>query len=273
MGKKLFENDFSTKAVGICLSGGGALGFAHIGVLQSLEEHGIYPLQVAGSSMGAVVGTLYAAGISPLKMLQIIKEDKLYRITKLMSIRLTSINSGLSTHDTLREIIRELIPHNSFDKLPKKMNVCVSNLNIADWEIVNTGENLDKWVAASASIPGIYEAMQMNKCFYVDGGLLNNFPAQALEQSCQKIIGVDVIPHFETLQLKKPTDTFSWSVRIMEHKNSLPGRKLCHFLIEPMAIKKYHGFSFDAYQKIYEEGYKSTNNYIEKNPEILNLKN
>ncbi|MBP7368684.1 MAG: patatin-like phospholipase family protein, partial [Paludibacteraceae bacterium] len=50
---------------GICLSGGGALGFAHIGVLQALEENGIFPVQIAGSSMGAIVGTLYAAGFTP----------------------------------------------------------------------------------------------------------------------------------------------------------------------------------------------------------------
>ena len=69
-------------SLGLCLSGGGALGFAHIGVIQSLENNGIFPTHIVGSSMGAIIGTLYAAGYSPSDMLQMIREDKLYKFTK-----------------------------------------------------------------------------------------------------------------------------------------------------------------------------------------------
>jgi len=89
--KDLFNLSSRNDGLGLCLSGGGALGFAHIGVIQSLEDHGIFPTHIAGSSMGAIVGTLYAAGYSPASMLQMIKDDKLYKITKLMTfIRLFS---------------------------------------------------------------------------------------------------------------------------------------------------------------------------------------
>ncbi|MBP9016383.1 MAG: patatin-like phospholipase family protein [Paludibacteraceae bacterium] len=265
------NHELNADKTGICLSGGGALGFAHIGVLKALEENGISPGQIAGSSMGAIVGTLYAAGFTPSEMLQMIREDKLYKITKLMSIHPMSLKSGLSTHEMLRELIKELIPHNSFELLKKKMYVCVSNLNKAEWEIVESGKELDKWVAASASIPGVFEAIQEKKEYYVDGGLLNNMPAQALKQNCEVIIGVDVIPHLNDIQLKKPVDTLTYSIRIIQHKNAQKGRKLCQFLIEPKAIQKFHEFSFDAYQQIYEEGYKCTCSFIENNPSIKNV--
>jgi NTE family protein len=262
------NHESNINKTGICLSGGGALGFAHIGVLQALEENGIFPVQIAGSSMGAIVGTLYAAGFTPAEMLQMIREDKLYKITKLMSIHPMSLKSGLSTHKMLRDLIKELIPHNSFELLKKKMSVCVSNLNKAEWEIIESGQELDKWVAASASIPGVFEAIQVKKEYYVDGGLLNNMPAQALKENCDEIIGVDVIPHLNEVQLKKPVDTLTYSIRIIQHKNAQKGRKLCQYLIEPKAIRKFHEFSFDAYQQIYEEGYQCTHTFIENNPAI-----
>lgn len=269
--KDLFYPSLRNDALGLCLSGGGALGFAHIGVLQSLEDHGIFPTHIVGSSMGAIVGTLYAAGYSPTDMLQMIKDDKLYKITKLMTFRPTFLKSGLSNHNMLRSLIRDLIPHNSFEQLKRKAHICVVNLNNAEWEIISSGNDLDKWVAASASIPGVFETIKDSEINYVDGGLLNNMPAQGLEALCETIIGVDVIPHKIPSELKKPIDTLAFSIRAMQHQNSKEGRTLCRFIIEPQAIEEYHEFSFDAYQAIYQYGYSAATKYIVENPEMMKL--
>ncbi|HET7732342.1 MAG TPA: patatin-like phospholipase family protein [Paludibacter sp.] len=257
--------------LGICLGGGAALGFAHIGVLQSLEDHGIYPTHIVGSSMGAIVGTLYAAGYTPKEMLQMIKDDKLYKITTLMTFRPGFLRSGLSAHTMLRALIRELIPHNSFEQLKKKMYVCVVNLNTAEWEFVSSGNELDKWVAASASIPGLFETIKQDEIDYIDGGVLNNMPAQGIKDLCQTIIGVDVIPHKAPTELKKPIDTLAYAVRAMQHQNSKEGRDLCRYLIEPQAIEEFHEFSFDAYLAIYQHGYSAATKYILENPEMMKL--
>ena len=266
--KTLFPGSNTNNSLGLCLSGGGALGFAHIGVLQSLEEHGIYPTHVAGSSMGAVIGALYAAGYSPADMLQLIKDDKLYKITKLMTFRPSFFKSGLSSHSMLRSLIQELIPHNSFEQLGKKLQICVVNLNNAEWEIVDSGNELDKWVAASASISGVFESIKEDEVYYVDGGLLNNMPSQGISKYCKTVIGVDVIPHVVPDKLSKPTDTLAFSFRAVQHQNSKAGRDLCRFIIEPKAIEEFHEFSFDSYLAIYEHGYKAANLYLEENQEI-----
>lgn len=268
----LFFTSTRINNIGLCLSGGGALGFAHIGALQALEDHGIYVDQLAGSSMGAIVGTLYAAGYSPAELLQMIKEDKLYKITKLMTFHPTFLKSGLSNHSILRSLLKELVSHNSFDQLKKKMHIAVVNLSKARWETVCTGNELDDWLAASASIPGVFESVKISDNYYVDGGLLNNLPAQALVAECQTIIGVDVIPHIIPESLHKPIDTLAASVRAMQHQNSKEGRALCHYLIEPRSIEKYHEFSFDAYLEIYQYGYSSTTKYIVENPEMMKLR-
>lgn len=272
MNKDLFFTSSKNDVLGICLSGGGALGFAHIGVLQSLEDHGIFPQQIVGSSMGAIIGTIYAAGYSPAEMLQMIKNQKFFRITKLMTFRPSFLKSGLSNHIILREFMLELIPHNSFEKLQKKMHICVVNLNTAEWEIIHSGNELDQWVAASATIPGIYETIKVNDIYYVDGGLLNNMPAQGIDEFCQNIIGVDVLPHIVPTALNKPIDTVAFSVRAILHQNSKEGRDLCRFVIEPHAVEEFNEFSFDSYQAIYEYGYSAATKYIEENPGMMKLK-
>jgi len=260
------------KSLGICLSGGGALGFAHIGVLQALNENGIEPDIISGSSMGAIVGTFYAAGVTPAEMMQIIKDDRLYRVTKLMTFKPTVWRSGWSDHSTVLTLIKEIIPHNSFEGLQKKMFICVSNLNLAQWEIKSSGNDLNIWVSASASIPGFFETQEVDGTFYVDGGLLNNFPAQPLNELCSSIIGVDVLPHEAPTSLKKPIDAVIKSIRTFEHANALTGRSMCEHIIEPKVLKHYNEFRFDAYQKIYDQGYTDTIEYIKNNPEILYLR-
>jgi len=260
------------KPLGICLSGGGALGFAHIGVLQALEENQIFPQCISGSSMGAIVGTLYAAGYSPAEMMQLIKEDRLYRVTKLLNFTPTFWKSGWSDHSTVRTLIKELVPHNSFESLQKRLHVCVANLNTAQWEIKNSGLDLDVWVSASASIPGVFEAIQLGNTFYVDGGLFNNLPAQPIRSECENIIGVDVLPHQIPTKLNRPSDAVTYSIRATQKVNSMEGRSLCQHIIEPMALKKFHEFSFDSYEKIYQQGYEDALKYIRKFPEILHLR-
>lgn len=263
--------NFSTSSVGLVLSGGGALGFAHIGAIQAFEDHGIPISEIAGSSMGAIIGTIYCAGYTPAEMLKMIQNDKLYKITRLMTFRPTFLNSGLSTHRMLQSLIRELIPHNSFEGLQRKMHICVVNLNHAEWEIVNSGNELDKWVAASASIPGIFTSIKHEEQFYVDGGLLNNMPAQALEGRCNIIFGIDVIPHREPQDLKKPIDTVKASVRAVQHLNSSAGRKLCTYVIEPKGIDEFHEFSFESWHQLYHHGYESVTRFFIANPQVIKI--
>jgi len=269
--KDLFSLVTRNESLGLCLSGGGALGFAHIGVIQCLEENGIYPTHIVGSSMGAIVGALYSAGYSPTDMLQMIKEDKLYKVTKLLTFRASFLKSGLSTHNLLQSLIKELIPHNSFEKLKKKLYICIVNLTSGEWEIIDSGNELDKWISASSSIPGVFETIKEGEIHYVDGGLLNNMPAQGITDVCKNIIGVDVIPHKVPAELSKPIDTLAYAIRAMQHQNSREGLDLCSFLIEPKAIEEYHEFSFDAYEVIYQYGYNEATRFIEDNPEILKL--
>lgn len=268
-------NIFSSKKrnINLCLSGGGALGFAHIGAIKALEENGIFPNQISGASMGAVIGVFYASGHTPEYMLQLIREDKLYKVSKLLTFHTDFWKRGLSDHTILRKLIKELIPHNSFEGLDKKLFVCVSNMNKARYEIISEGNELDKWVAASASMPGVFEPIQVSETIYLDGGIINNMPAQCFEGEFKTTIGIDVIPYtkLHAPDVIKTHDMALASIRAMQHHNSREGRDICHYLIEPLVLNKYHEFSYDDYQDIYQIGYNTTIEYIKKNKDILSL--
>jgi len=251
---------------GICLSGGGALGYAHIGVLQALLEHGIEPEVVSGSSMGAIIGTLYAAGYSPAEMLEINKIDKLYEIHKLIIPAFT--HKGFATHKTLRKLLQDTVPHNSFENLKRELHICISNIGDATYKFVKSG-NLHDYVVASASIPGIYEVNYIDNGIYVDGGLLNNLPADAIREQCKILIGVDVSSPVKRKQINRVHEAVMASIHTIIHANSLARYRFCDHLIVPQAIKKFHEFQFDKFEAIYKIGYNTAKTYIKNNPQIV----
>lgn len=192
--------------IGIALSGGGALGFAHIGVLQALEEHGIRPDCIAGTSMGSIIGVLYAAGYHPTQIIDIVRDNKFYQVKRLITLQSAISTLGMSTHDVLHKALLRLIPHDSFDSLRIPFAACVTNLDLVRPEYRDAGTHLADYVVASASIPGVFEAKKIGTTTYVDGGVLDNLPAVYLKnRGCRYIIGVDVLPVAENTQKKTPS--------------------------------------------------------------------
>ena len=255
--------------IGLALSGGGALGFAHIGALQALEEHGVKPDFISGSSMGAIIGAIYCAGYSPAKIMRIIQAEKLYKLDKLMSPNLNFKQKGLSSHATLRATLKELIPHDCFDSLEIPFAVCVTNITSGIYEYYYSGKGIVEYVVASASIPGVFDPVMIKNITYVDGGVLNNLPAEILHQKgCDYIIGVDVLP-FLPIEKKTIIDITLWSIRLMQHSNTQNGIKYCNWLIESNAIEKYNEFEFDKYKEIYQYGYKAMTEFIHSHPEMI----
>jgi NTE family protein len=265
----LFATAQTDKKIGLVLSGGGALGYAHVGVIQALEEHGISPQYIAGTSMGAIVGVLYADGYMPDSILSIVKEEKLNKVRNLFNIRNIRYNTGASSHKALLKVLGDKLSTDTFEKLKKEYHVCVTDLDRGEYEIVDSGNKLTEYVVASASIPGVFETEIIDSTTYVDGGVLNNLPAQALREKCDVVIGVDVLPYLEKSKGNTAVSVVAWSIRMMQHQNSMPGRNLCDFIIEPDAIRTYNEFSFEKYQEIYRNGYDTMNAYLNQHPELI----
>jgi len=264
------SNLFAQKhEVGVVLSGGGALGYAHIGALQALEEYGIYPTIVSGASMGSIIGVFYANGYSPKQIREFVKFEKFYRPTKIIAPLLQINQLGFFSQKNILEILKKYIPHDSFDSLRMPLFVAVANLTKSQVEYVNYGDSLHSYVLASAAIPTIFDAVKINDNTYVDGGILNNFPAQPIRKQCKYLIGIDVKADYEFDKAKRIKDIFMRTLNVVIIQNSAEGREMCDVLISPEANQKYYEFDFAAFDKIYEYGYDATKKYLEENTEMV----
>ena len=259
--------------LGVVFSGGGALGLAHIGAIKALEEYNIEPAYVAGTSMGAIIGVMYAAGYTADEIMEIVKEKRLYKVGHLMTLQSALRNNGMSTQKTLLRELQEFIPHNSFDSLSREFLVCVTNVETGEAEYSWTGGNLKEFVAASASIPAVFEPIVIDSVRYVDGGIVDNLPVKALRSQLKspwmKVIAIDVLPFIENFDAKNSIDMATWGLRLIQNKNAEPNRASADFLVDSWALKEYHEFDFKRYKEIYQYGYDAMKSYIENNPSVL----
>jgi len=168
---------------GYVLSGGGARGLAHLGVLKLLEETGIKPHAIAGTSAGAIAGALYASGKGPEEILDLFKQNNLFGWSNIAWQK-----DGFFSMAVLRKLLKGAIGHDQFEGLKTKLFVAATDLIEGRSVIFSTG-NLVEAVVASASVPVVFEPVKYNDMMLVDGGILNNFPAEPLKDICDVIIG------------------------------------------------------------------------------------
>ena len=215
------------KKVGLVLSGGGAKGVAHIGVLKVLEEAGIPIDYIAGTSMGAIVGGMYAIGFSPAAMDSIMRaqnwldllsdkitRDKLFFTEKEVSDKSlitipfdkdrfhisTGLLSGGSVMDMLSEYTVGYHNMKSFDDLPIPF-ACVGYDLISGDQVVIREGSLPLAIRASMSIPGAFTTVERDGRILIDGGVINNFPVNVVrEMGAEIVIGVDVSMMTERLE-------------------------------------------------------------------------
>jgi NTE family protein len=255
--------------VGVFLSGGGALGFAHIGMLQAMEEEGITPDYVAGASMGALVGAVYSAGHSPEEIKKIVLDEKLYRKSRLFSLSGAKVKGvSLSSHKKVRKILEKYIGTDNFAELQRHYMVSVSNLTQSTTEVKDSGSHLIDWVLASMSIPAVFEPVVMDGNIYIDGGSLNHFPTKEIREKVDILIGVDVMPGKDTVVINNIPDMISNYIHSVAMISGKEGRALCDYLIDSPAINYYRIMDFEKFEEIYNYGYETMKKYLEDHPEL-----
>jgi NTE family protein len=249
---------------GVVLSGGGARGFAHLGVLKALNDAGIYPEVIAGTSAGALVGVLYADGYTPDEILDIMNSN-----SKLHYIRPTVPREGLLEISGIERILIENLRAKKFEDLKIPLFVTATDLNNGIAEYFSSGELL-KPVIASASIPVLFKPVIINKIHYVDGGVLDNMPIKPVEGMCDFIIGSFVNPtgYEETVTslVQVAERTFMLN---MSKELDLKAPKFDVF-IAPPELKNYKILDPEKAKEVFEIGYKATKNKLD-DPEIKKL--
>ena len=255
-----FENKNNGKrphpSVSLALSGGGARGVIHLGVLHALDENKIKIDAISGTSIGAIVGALYCAGLSPIDIKNLTGSNSFRKV-----FHLSWSNKGMLNMDKMMKLLSKFIPKNSFDALNIPFYCCVSNLNKGNYEIINSGD-LYKAVAASASIPIIFEPVKINDEFYVDGGLFNNLPTEPLIENYNNVIGVHV-NNYRPSEKHSVKTSAERIVSLVIRRNVTPNLKQCDFVIEPFVSKHIGVLDFYDTEFLFDLGYKEAITLIE----------
>lgn len=237
--------------LGLALSGGGARGMAHAGVLHALDELGIPVNIISGTSSGAIIGVLYAAGVKPAEMVNIVKKHKLFDIK-----RISFDFKGLLKTETFHKILKQFVPMTTFEQLSIPVIVCATDFNHAKSVFFQAGKIADV-VVASCSIPIIFSPTIVKGRMLVDGGLLNNFPVEPLLSKCNHIIGVHVNP-LGTFKRKNISGMVERCFQMAISSNNKHKASQCSLFIEPPELSGYTVFDTKNAKAIFDLGYKET---------------
>ncbi|MFN8284595.1 MAG: patatin-like phospholipase family protein [Chitinophagales bacterium] len=239
--------------VGIALSGGGARGMTHAGVLKALEEFGVEPQIISGASAGSIVGALYAYGYSPDEMLKMTKGSNMFKVIR----KSGKIGMNMEPH-YMRHLIKEAIPEDDFAALKKKLYVAVTNITTGKSEIISKGQ-LSEVIAASSAIPIIFKPVEMNDCLYVDGGLLNNLPVEPIKNHCKVLLGSNVVPHgVANLNRNRLRDIIGRTKEMIVWNSTENQLLQCDIVIEAPEVFEMSMFHFRSAKRFFDLGYQQT---------------
>jgi NTE family protein len=237
--------------IGVALSGGGARGIAHLGVLKALNEAGIFPDLVSGTSSGAIMGALYCAGYTPDESLEIIQD------TKALAVFRPSFSwKGLLKIDKLADVLRNHLP-TTFEELKVPLTVVATEINEGKAVYFNSGQ-LIRTILASSCIPVAFKPVEIDGKNYVDGGILNNLPAEALKDRVTTLIGVSCNPYGYIEKLENARHLLERSALLAINGNTMKSRAMCTVFIEPPQLTKFSGTNLSQAQHIFNEGYAYT---------------
>ncbi len=238
--------------LGLVLSGGGARGFAHAGALKALEEVGIKPDIVAGVSAGSVVSVMYASGMAPEEIIKVFSDAKFGDFAELGVPR-----DGFFSMDGFKKFLRRHVRYENIEELPLPAMVCATDLDNNRPVAFSEGTLVD-CVAASCSIPIIFQPVRIKGVTYVDGGVLANLPAWALRDKCKYLIGINCSPMPSRGKPKSLMDIAHRTYDLLVKNNSQAQMELCDLAISIDDVASYKVFNLKEITRVFRSGYDNT---------------
>lgn len=244
------------KTIGLALSGGAAKGFAHLGVLQAMEESGYRPDCISGTSAGAITAAFYADGYSPRDILKLLCS---YKLTSY--IKPGWIGSGLMKTTGFFRILVENLRAKNIEDLSIPIWICLTNLNSGHAEYHNNGD-LARKVLASSSIPVFFKPVVINNHLMVDGGVCDNLPLKPLREKSDFIVAVNVNP-IAPKQIKPGIRSIAERVFHLSINSRLKEMSIQpDLLIETKGASDFGYFNLKHAEKHFEIGYECASKKI-----------
>jgi NTE family protein len=251
--------------LGLALSGGGARGIAHLGVLAALDELELPVAQLAGVSSGAIAAAFYAAGFAPREILQLLLETNVARLTRPAFSRY-----GLLYMDAVQQLLaRHLGATTTFADLRLPLTLVATDLVVGESVYFNEGPLLLPLLASSA-VPIIYRAVEYQGRQLVDGGLLNNLPVEPLMgQPGLRVVGVHCNPINHEASILSFRRLIERTLHLAINANTASRKGLCDLLLEPPELRHYRPLSYRRGAELFDIGYRYTMSNANELQELL----
>ena len=259
---------FDAKSVGYVFSGGGSKGLAHAGVIKFLEEIGIFPTEIAGSSAGGIVAALYAWGKTPEEILQFFKSIYFFHWK-----HFTFKKAGFIDSESFKNYFYTIFEDATIGDLKFPIHVTATNMVKGKLKIFDKNTKIVDAVLASSAFPGIISPYEIEGNLNSDGGILNHFPTDILQGRCEAIIGVYVSP-IQKIDKKDLNSIKSVTTRafdLLSANSNIQKFLKCDWIIEPEELSKYSTFETNRIKMdlIFEIGYQAAKNsyqsFLEEN--------
>ena len=262
--KKQIDDGFvkSRYKLGLALSGGGTRGIAHIGVLQAFAEARIRIDVVAGTSAGSLIGAMYANGIPCEKM---IEEAKLIKRKDLLNSKLVIGSSSAN----IKAVADRLLDGVTFEQLKLPFSAVAVDIASGDEVILNEGD-VATAVSASCAVPALFTPVKTGDMLLVDGGLLNNMPADVCRRmGADIVIGVDLNhSRGKGTTSRKLIDTLVATWNITTKSTMYKGEMNSDLVIEPK-LTEYKNTSLANIDAMVEEGYRAAKEKMDEIKELM----
>ena len=256
------------RTIGLALSGGSTYGAAHVGVMQVLEENGIHPHIITGTSAGALVGAAYCAGV-PLKEI-----ESLFFTMSWPTLLKLSILNPLSIFDTqpMEEFLRKKIGDIEFKDLKIPFATVACDIHTGERVVLDSG-SVAHAVRASAAIPGLFSPVEIEGRLLVDGGIVDNLPVDLVRSmGADYVIASDVSKR--GVNNKKPENAFEILLAmtyIMQARAALPNADQSECYIRPQ-ISQYSPWGFKDAPRMLDAGREAARSVLPKLKRNLRIK-
>jgi len=251
--------------IGLALGGGAARGFAHVGVIQALEEAGIYPELVAGTSAGSLVAALYASGKNSVQLKKIADSMEEAEITDWM---IPILNRGALRGEALARYVNTQVGGQVIENMKMPLGIVATDLQSGEAMLFRRGST-GTAVRASSAVPGVFQPVKVGSREYVDGGLVSPVPVkQAREMGANFVIAVDIStdpegnPAGDTFQILMQT------FNIMGKSINTYGLKEANLVVRP-PLTGVKSADFTSRRRSIEAGYSAMQKLVPRLREML----
>ena len=248
------HNPATGKALGLALSGGGARGIAHLGVLAALDELRLPVARLAGVSSGAIASVFYAAGFPPREILRLLLATNVFRLTRPAFSRF-----GLLHLDAVAQLLaRHLGATLTFEHLSRPLTLVATDLMAGESVYFSEGPLLPALLASSA-VPIVYRPVEYQGRQLVDGGLLNNLPVEPLlGHTGVRVVGVHCNPINSEARIPNFRRLVERTLHLAINANTAARKSQCDLLLEPPELRHYRPLGYKRGPELFEIGYRYT---------------